>query len=245
MPIKLKRLGAFVFFLATSAGAFAAPGYYLVTTYENEGEKTVDFRFWNSKISGEEAVYAPEVGIGYGVTPRWYTELYTTYLHTEYTGTKQSAWNWQNDYMLTQGQYPFDLALHMTLSRSHDPWQGYDLELGPVFQTDVERTQLNFNLFLTRSYRNGTPNATQLNYQWQAKYRWRPSLQFAVQGFGELGEWDHWLPLDQQSHRIGPAISGTLPFGGKQAMKYEAGVFTGKIYGENAKVFSMRLQYAF
>jgi hypothetical protein len=241
----VKRLTTFAVLIAASASALADPGYYVVSTYENDGEKTIDFRFWDSKPSGQTATYAPEVGVGYGVTGRWYTELYTSYLHTAQAGTQQYGWTWQNDYLLTQGQYPFDLALHMNLQRYHDPWLGYSVEFGPVFQTDVGRTQLNANLFFEREYRNGEENQTGLNYQWQAKYRWRPAFQFGVQGFGELGEWDHWSPLQQQSHRIGPAVFGTLPFAGKESLKYEAGVFAGKIYGQNVRIFSMRLQYVF
>lgn len=242
---KICGISVFAVLLAASAAAFADPGYYLVSTYEDEGEKTVDFRFWDSKPSDKAAVYAPEIGVGYGVTKRWYTELYTSYLHTDFTGTKQYGWTWQNDYLLTQGQYPFDLALHLDLQRYHDPWLGYSTEFGPVFQTDFGRTQVNANFFLEREYRNGEENQTELNYQWGAKYRWKSYLQFGVQGFGELGKWNDWSPQSQQSHRIGPIVAGTLRFAGDQELEYEAGVFTGKIYGQNAKVFSMRLQYPF
>jgi hypothetical protein len=85
--------------------------------------------------------------------------------------------------------------------------------------------------------------------QWQVKHHWEPALAFGVQGFGELGDWDDWLPHRQQSHRAGPVISGTLcGFGGANdahALKYEAAWLGGKIYGEYAKTLVLRVQYEF
>jgi hypothetical protein len=240
-----KTASALLLLTAMSSAHGVQPGYYLITIYPDEGVKSADLRFWNVKEPGEPAVYAPELGLGYNVTSRWYTEAYVSYLHTEYTGTKQSDLSWQNDYMLTQGEYPFDLAIHSNISRRHDPWNGTILELGPVFQTESGRMQYNANLFFERTYQTLPSEPTQLKYQWQAKYRFKSTLEFAIQGFGELGQWDDWASQHSQSHRIGPAISGSLPLGQKNALKYEAAVLAGKIYGENAKTFSMRIQYQF
>ncbi len=70
-------------------------------------------------------------------------------------------------------------------------------------------------------------------------------LQPGLQGFGELGAWDHWAPRREQSHRIGPMLAGSLPLGTSQALKYEASYLTGSIFAEHAKTFSMRLQYVY
>ena len=242
----MKKLAVFVLlFLLAHVRAMAGAGYYLVSTYENEGEKNVDFKFWAVKPPGSSAITAPEIGIGYSPTKRWYTELYITYIRTEYTGTNPGDVTWQNDFMLTHGQYPFDLALHTNIERHHDSANGYGFEFGPVLQTDVGRTQLNGNLFFERNYRGAQANAMQMKYQWQVKYRWRPQFAFGLQGFGELGQWNDWASHDLQSHRIGPAVFGVLPLGNGQALKYEAAYFIGSIYTQNAKVFSARVQYAF
>jgi hypothetical protein len=66
-----------------------------------------------------------------------------------------------------------------------------------------------------------------------------------AQGFGELGEWDHWAPRDKQSHRAGPAIFGTLPVGDKQAFKYDAAYLYGSVYGKHAKMVTARVRYEF
>ena len=84
-----------------------------------------------------------------------------------------------------------------------------------------------------------------MKYQWQVRYRWKPPLQFGLQGFGELGPWDRWAPRDQQSHRAGPALFGTVPIGSRQSLSYQAAYLIGSIYGRHGDMFSMRAQYAY
>lgn len=230
--------------LLTASGIAAAdPGYYVVTAYDNEGQRTVDLRYWTVKSAGSPATLWPEVGFGYGVTNRWYTAFYASFIGTMDTAIKPSTFNWQNEYLLTQGQYPVDVAIHAALIKGAD--DGYAAEYGPVLQTDIGRTQLNANLFFEHSYGGYASGHTVMKYQWQVKHRWRPMLQFGLQGFGELGDWNHWAPRDQQSHRVGPAVFGSLPLGGGQTLLYQAALLKGATYGENGTMFSMRVQYAF
>ena len=235
--------------------AHSEPGYYLISTYENAGEKSIDFKFWSVKIPGDPRVSAPDIGFGYGLTRQWYTELSAGYLHTPQTGTQQSDLNWQNDYLLTQGQYPVDVAIHTNIKKYRTPeasrgleyfgeYRGVNVEFGPVLQTEFGRLQVNTNLLFDRTYRSDTPTRLQMKYQWQLKYRFFQQLHLGLQGFGELGDWDHWAPRSAQSHRAGPVVSGVLPIGA-QSLKYEASFLSGSIFAEHAKTFSMRVQYVF
>lgn len=229
--------------------ACADTGYYLVSTYDVEGQKSIDFKYWNADYKRGASVSSPEIGFGYGVSSRWYTELIAVWVRRHGRDNRLSSLDWQNDYMLTQGQYPFDLALHTTVSRgdartragSHD----YSLEIGPVLQTEVWRTQFNFNVFLQRDFRTGQPEQTELVYQWQVKQRWKSWLQPGIQGFGEVGKWNDWRPEKQRSHRIGPALFGSRDVGAGQELKYEAAWLVGRNSARTAKSFTMRVQYVF
>ena len=229
----------------TSTLAAADPGYYVVTAYDNEGQRSIDFRYWTVKSPGSPAVLWPEVGIGYGVTSRWYTEVFGSFIGTMDTAFKRSSLNWQNEFLLTQGNLPIDIALHATLIRYPEADEGTTLEYGPVLQTDIGRTQLNLNLFFEHTWGGYASAHTQMKYQWQAKYRWTPALQFGAQGFGELGDWAKWAPRDEQSHRIGPALFGRWDLGQGRALLYQAAWLVGSTYGQNGNMFSMRAQYAF
>jgi hypothetical protein len=231
--------------LAAASAARADPGYYVVTAYPNEGERSIDFRYWTVKAPNQYATRWPEFGVGYGVNSRWYTELYASYIGSTDYPTQLNTLNWQNDVLLTQGQYPFDLAIHTTWTHYRDRSEGDDLELGPVLQTEIERTQFNANLFFEHSFGSDDSGPTDLRYQWQVKHRFLPTWAVGLQGFGELGPWNHWSPRDQQSHRAGPAFFGTLPLGAGQSLRYQAAYLFGTVYGGSAGMFSMRVQYAF
>ena len=53
----------------------ADPGYYLVTAYDNQSQWNIDYRYWTVKNKESNEVVRPEVGLGYGATSRWYTEV--------------------------------------------------------------------------------------------------------------------------------------------------------------------------
>jgi hypothetical protein len=224
--------------------AQAVPGYYVVTTYADPGLKTVDFRYWTVKFPGSPVAIWPEVGLGWNVNGRWYTELLLSYVGTWESATKVDTLNWQNDLLLTQGQYPFDLALHTQIVRPQNPAAGYLLEFGPALQTDVGRTQLNLNVFFERGLGELASQATELQYQWQVRHRWTRWLHVGAQGFGEVGPWRHWLPHDAQSHRAGPALFGSIPVG-SGVVGWQASYLLGKTYGYRSDMFSMRLKYDF
>jgi hypothetical protein len=245
-PSRTRRTSALAALLSVlgCVTASADPGYYVVTVYDNPGIRTADFRYWTVDKPGAPVVFWPEIGFGMNVNGRWYTELLASYIGSAESSTKLSSLNWQNDVLLTQGQYPFDLAIHALLVRPQGPAAGYSLELGPVFQTDVDRTQVNANVFFERRFGVSAAKPTQLKYQWQLRHRWQPWLHFGAQGFGEVGQWDHWSDRDAQSHRAGPALFGTIPTG-EGKFGWQAAYLVGSIYAKHGSMFTMRATYDF
>ncbi len=231
--------------LLWSALACADPGYYLVAVYEDTGKVHVDYRYWTVQRKGRADVVWPEIGIGYNVNSRWYTELLMSYVGPAFSNAVPSTLNWQNDFLLTQGQWDVDVALHTQLIKDQDSASGNALEFGPVLQTDVGRVQLNGNLIFEKSLAPGNTNAPQLKYQWQAKYRWSQALHTGLQGFGELGTWNRWLGADRQSHRWGPVVGGAWALTEKQRLEYQAAYLTGSVYGSTADMLSVRIQLVF
>lgn len=225
----------------------AATGYYLVPVYADEGMAGVDFRYWNAKRYGVAPQGSPEIGLSYGVNSRWNTELIGAWSQTDAGGTTLMGQGWQNELLLTQGQYPFDLAIHTLVQRYQQRSRGEGLEIGPALQTEIGRTQFNINVFLSRDYHGQVANTTQLSYQWQVRYPWTPALQFGAQGFGEPGQWDNFSSTARQSHRAGPALFGSAYFGEqrRQELRYESAYLIGKNSGRNAKSVTLRVQYLF
>ncbi|EJE51276.1 hypothetical protein PMI14_04016 [Acidovorax sp. CF316] len=224
--------------------AFADPGYYVVTAYSNPGVRTLDFRYWTVASRGSALAKWPEVGLGWNVNSRWYSAVIASWITASDMPTTLSSWNWQNDLLLTQGEVPFDLAIHTMVSAPRHVGEGHTLEFGPAVQTDIGRTQLNANVFAEKGYGGFSQQPTQLKYQWQVRHRWKPGLHFGAQGFGELGEWDRWAPAGRQSHRAGPALFGSIQTG-QGEIGWQAAYLYGKTYRQRGNMFTARVAYHF
>ena len=231
----LRRFGLILLGLVASGAALADPGYYLATPYSVPGQAALDVRYWTVKSPGQPATLWPELGMRYGFSSRWTSEILASFIGDSLADQKLSSWNWQNSYLLTQGQYPFDLAIHAQLIRNVG--YGNALELGPVLQTEIGTTQLNVNLVFEHSWVAG--DATELKYQWQALQRLRPGVRLGLQGFGELGPWNHWS--DTPSHRAGPVLRAAL--WGKAEL--QVAYLWGKTYGSRGDMFSAQLLQPF
>ena len=229
----------------SSAAASADPGYYVVTPYDNEGLRFVDFRYWTVKPNQRTEVVWPELGFGYGVSSRWTTELFLSWEGSAHEAVRPNTLNWQNEFLFTQGQWPWDLALHTQLIEEREAPHRTTVEWGPVLQADLWRTQFNVNLFFDRAFPAEQAAPTMLKYQWQVRYRWHPRLHFGLQGFGELGPWDHWAPRARQSHRAGPAVFTTLRLNDREAIKLQAAWLVGSTFARSGHMFTMRADWEF
>src|SRR5262249_43763390 len=161
---------------------WAETGYYLVSVYDQAGQASIDYKYWNAHFKNGLTVASPEIGLAYGVTPRWYTELSTSWIQVEGKPTRNTGTEWQNEFLLTQGQFPVDVALHTNIERPRERSEGYGLEIGPAMQTEIWRTQFNLNVFFSRDFANGEKNEWEAAYQWQIKQRWKSWLSPGLQG---------------------------------------------------------------
>lgn len=229
----------------TAGAACADPGYYVVTPYDNAGLRSIDLRYWTVKPRGGVEVLWPEIGFAYGINSRWTTELFLSYIGSSADAMVPSTLNWQNDILLTQGEWPFDIAVHTQWIDDRRRSGQYAIEYGLVFQTDIERTQINANLIFERGFNAPQPKPAQLKYQWQLRHRWTRTLHLGMQGFGEVGDWDAWAAHARQSHRAGPALFTTLRLGEREALHFQAAYLLGRTYGRQGHMFTLRTHYDF
>jgi hypothetical protein len=231
--------------LAAAGAAQADPGYYVITPYDQAGTTTLELRHWSVKPrDGAERVW-PELAIGHGFTSRWTTLLLASFIGPSDQRTRLSLLSWQNNWLLTQGEWPIDIALHGNLIRPADRSDGHTLEFGPLLQGDIGRTQWNANLLFERRFGTDEPRPTALKYQWQLRHRWRPALHWGVQGFGELGDWNDWAPRSRQSHRAGPSLFTTLQLLPGWTVDASAAVLLGSTYSQHGRMVTLRVAASF
>ena len=228
--------------------AFAGPADYVYTPAVEYGEREVDLKLGaTSPLAGNNAQGA-SLGYGYGAKEYWFTEVY---LKQERNGSDvANLAEWENKFQLTDtGQYPVDIGFITELEAplsANAPWE---LKIGPLLQTEFGKFQLNGNILFERAFgkadESGVPYNTNIGYQFQAKYRWRPVLECGVQGFGEMGKWSDWDKQSEQNHRIGPAIFGKLALGNRQAIKYNAAWLLGASNAAPTRTLRMQVEYEF
>lgn len=228
---------------AAAAQAGSDPGYYVVTPYDDAGRLSLELRYWDARRGARQrSLMWPELGLAWGVNSRWTMRLLASGIGHSLDGQRLEALQWHNDVLLTQGEWPLDLALHSVLRRGFDG-HGDALELGPVLNTDLGRTQLTAGLFAEQGLGRGLAGAAQLKYQWQLRQRWRPGLHWGLQGFGELGDWNRWSAHAAQSHRLGPALF-VAPSGGQAGRwQWQAAWLQGKVYGRSGHMASLQAMW--
>lgn len=226
--------------------AHAGPSDYIYTPTVEYGEKEIDIKYGTASKGGDPRESAGSIGFGYGATEWWFTELYVKYKRQNAEDTKYDAIEWENKFQLTEtGKYPVDVGFLVEIERPKDRAEGWEVKWGPLFQTEFGKIQLNANLLLQRSYRSEVPSEMEFKYQWQAKYRLSQPFEFGLQGFGEMGKWNHWASADERIHKVGPAVFGKLPLGGKQAIKYNAAWLLGTSSAAPDHTFRMQAEYEF
>ena len=245
-PGTVVRPSALVLLLALPAVATAGPADYVYTPTVEYGERELDFKIGNQSGGGQERLTAASLGLGFGVTERWFTEVYAKFERPGGESTRYDAFEWENRFMLTeQNRYPVDVGFVIEIERPHDRAEGTEFRLGPLFQTDVDRWRFNFNVLLERSVHAAEPTSTEVGYQAQARYYSTGNTDFGVQAFGEMGAVNHWDSTRDQTHRIGPAVFGKVLLGGRNVIVYNAAILFGLTSGAADRTIRAQVEYEF
>lgn len=232
--------------------ALAGPADYVYTPNVEYGEREVDFKFGTEAppkdLPGDPRNYGGSIGVGYGVTEYWFSEVY---LKRELEGgAGVTLAEWENKFQLLEtGKYPIDLGLITELEVPTSGDAPNEIKVGPLMQSEFGKLQLNLNLLFERAFGkdkdDGTAYTTEFQYQWQVKYRMQEAFEYGLQGMGEMGTWDNWAPDSEQIHKVGPAIFGKIPLGGREAIKYNAAWLKGASTAAPTDTFRMQVEYEF
>ena len=233
--------------LGLPAISMAGPSDYVNTPIVEEGEKEIDFKAGTAKLRDGSRETAYSVGFGWGVNRWWATEIYAKGHKPPGERNSFDAWEWENKFQLTEtGKYPVDVGFLLEIERPRDRSEGYEYKWGPLFQTDINnRVQANLNILVEKHIRAAVPEKAELGYEWQVKYRYKPEFEYGVQGFGDVGPWDHWEPKSEQPHIAGPALFGKVRVGQKQVISYNAGLLFGLTHGAPRNTLRLQAEYEF
>jgi hypothetical protein len=227
--------------------ATAGPSDYVFSPIVEEGEREIDFKAGTAKNRDGTRESAYSIGLGWGVNRWWFTEVYAKGHKLPGERNSFDAWEWENKFQLTEtGKYPVEVGFILEIERPKDRDEGFEYKWGPLFQTDItNKVQANLNVLVEKHIRAAVAEKAELGYQWQVKYRYKPTFEFGLQGFGDVGPWDHWEPSSDQPHIAGPALFGQVRVGQKQAIKYNAGLLFGLTDGAPRNTLRVQAEYEF
>ena len=223
--------------------AHAGPADYVYTPAVEKGEKELDFKYGTEDSDPRKSLGT--VGLGYGANDWWFTELYVKYAK-QGGSTRYDAVEWENKFQLTEtGKYPVDIGLITEIEVPRDGDEGVELKVGPLFQTEFGKLQLNANILFEKRFNAAVSGPTETGYQWQAKYRWLPAFEYGLQGFGGTGPWNDLDTSGNQSHTVGPAVFGKFHVGDRPFIKYNAAWLFGVSNAAADNTFRMQVEYEF
>lgn len=237
------RFASLLFAAATTvvaSNAHADPDESLLTTYSQYGAHQIDLEYGIQKAPHQFPASAAALGVGLSMNDDWYSEFYLGYTHENGEATAFDSAALQNIFTLTNGSSPLEVGLYTEIEYENDRSQGYQAKIGPLFEAGFGLTTANLNLLFHRDYRADAYNPMQLDYQWQVKRRIGSALELGVQGFGTVGQWNHWAPQDQQEHRFGPVILGKLALDDKRVLHYNAALLFDVFDRQNAATFRLQ-----
>jgi len=226
--------------------ASAGPGDYVFVSYADAGIRTFGYAAGVEQVRGGGRELEQSLNLGWTPTSRWFTALYAGWYADVGEPTSFYSGSWWNHLLLTApGSGPVEVGVLGVAERLRERDAGTVITLGPTLQFENDRLQFNINPLLEKYVSGVDAAAASLKYQWQIKGLWRPRIELGVQGFGDVGTWNHWLPASQQEHSVGPALFAHWPLGEHNTLKSDAALLIGVGAGSPRATLRMRLQQEF
>jgi hypothetical protein len=246
-PCSILTAGMLLTALMTSTPAVASDKLMVEYPTVNPGETEIGMRVMalsdnNPDVNNSQT---RKLGAGYGFTNYWFSELYAEYEKPPDSNTAQvQYYEWENMLRLGEpGMHWADWAVILEYSRAADPQEQDSVKLMPIMQTRFSHTMLTLNFGFGRNPTENNTNHWQLSYGWQYLWLGNPAYRFALEGYGQVGDVNHWAPAQEQTHQIGPALVGKVRTSEDSGYEYNVGVFWGVTQATPDRALMASIEY--
>jgi hypothetical protein len=221
---------------------------YLLLPTVVQGERELDWRSGNASAgpsTNGQADYA--LGIGYGVTAHWFTELAVHYGRRQGSTVQFRDVAWENILQLAEpGEWPLDIGVSFEVERSQRSQDQLNVTGGVLLQKDIGLIQANLNSLFTHVIEGPEPATTRIQFQAQLKYRYSEPFEFGVQAFSNVSSYrTTWAPYSNQVHRLGPVVLGKFKFGRERSLAYNAAFLLGTTDRSPDRTVRFQFEYEF
>jgi len=174
------------------------------------------------------------LGIGRALSDRWALEFYAVGTKQDRGGLSLDAYELEAKWQLTeQGEFAFDWGVVFELERDVET-QIWEFGSTLVSSRDFGRWTAVANLGLIYEWGSGVADEVEAEFKTQARYRFRESLQPAVE-----------LHMGQDTVALGPAVTGLCRLSPGKQLRWEAGVFFGMDNESPDQTFKLIVEYEF
>lgn len=215
----------------------------------------IDYREWEFELKGgiqdfgnrDRGELAYKFVFGYGIAPRWHSEIEVEYPRTPGNAARVEEIEFENIFQLTEhGEHWLDVGIFNEISHNRLEHKNF-FALGPMFQQETGRSQINLNILWTRQMSavqvgEGGDSRNALSYAAQWKWNDGRLFQPGVQAFGTLGDPAH---LRSQEFKVGPAFFGSARLGNGRNLKYNAALLGGLTRETPHTTLRFQLEYEF
>lgn len=195
------------------------------TPYVEKGELEVEWRGGYTVDDGDnDGAWAQKLGVGYGVTDFWFTEIYGEIEREGEDGadTELTEVEWENKFQLTQpGEHWVDVGALVELV--HNTSGGADkAEAKLLLAKDTGKFSHNLNLIAEREFGEDASDETEAGFAWNSRYRLDPAFEPGFEIYSNFGDLSESTDFDDEDHRAGPVIQGQIGH-----VKYDVGYLFG------------------
>jgi high-affinity iron transporter len=219
--------------LLAVAGTDAQAGFKVYTPYVELGEFEIEYRP-SRTFDGDDAKDNKQVhllGVGYGVTEWWFTEVYAEWEREAGTGEEISfaGFEWENRFQLTNpGEHWADLGLLVEYVRPDSSHSPDKIEIALLAAKELGNFNATYNLIFEREIGGGASSDVEMGQAFQLKYRLDPAFEPGIEIYSEFGAIDDMPGFDEQEHYAGPVVGGVIPLNDTGTkIKYNVGYMFG------------------
>jgi hypothetical protein len=181
-----------------------------------------------------------------GVTDFWMTELEGEWGRDAGPGNnrKFEATTWGNKFQVfPQGERWLDLGMWAEYSMASASEDADKIKIGPLLQKSLGPTTTTANFYLEKQIGANAQGGAGASYAVQLRYDWLKELSPALEAYGDLGEINRTHAVDNQTHRLGPVLTGAFGLGRAGEFKYEVGYLGGLSAATAAHTFKWKAEY--
>jgi len=179
----------------------------------------------------------------YAITDRWLTSVTGGFRKLPSQRFAYQGMKWENIYQLfAQGEYWLDAGLYLEYfipqGLSNNP---HGLEFKLLLEKQTGHLIHTANILFKKELGNHASNKTQAAYAWKTTWRWHRYLEPGIEAYGSIGTLGNSKTFPQQSHQIGPVLTGKL----RNGFTYEAGYLFGLTTNTDQGLIKFVIGYEF